>query len=290
MKKFLKYIALAAIASALMACEEKPLDPNSQIFDSVQEENAFDKWLITNYIEPYNIMLKYRMEMNESDLNYWLVPAEYDKSIQIAKLMKFLCFEPYDEITGSKEFIRTYYPKMIHLIGSGAYRNNGTFVLGTAEGGLKITMYFVNELQLDPDYLNEYYFKTMHHEFAHILNQTKPYSTDFDAISGPDYVTDTWSDAWASDAEAQKNGFISQYASSEAGEDFVELLSIYVTNPPEYWTNVLKNAGAGADIINAKFDIVYNYMLNSWNIDLNELRDVIQRRQGEIGTLDLETL
>ena len=132
MKKFLKYIALAAIASALMACEEKPLDPNSQIFDSVQEENAFDKWLITNYIEPYNIMLKYRMEMNESDLNYWLVPAEYDKSIQIAKLMKFLCFEPYDEITGSKEFIRTYYPKMIHLIGSGAYRNNGTFAQALA--------------------------------------------------------------------------------------------------------------------------------------------------------------
>lgn len=290
MKKFFKYIALAAIASALMACEEKPLDPNSQIFDSVQEENAFDKWLITNYIEPYNIMLKYRMEMNESDLNYWLVPAEYDKSIQIAKLMKFLCFEPYDELTGSKEFIKSYYPKMIHLVGSGAYRNNGTFVLGTAEGGLKITMYFVNEMIIDPAYLNEYYFKTMHHEFAHILNQIKPYSTDFNAISGPDYVTDTWSDAWASEREAQQNGFISEYASSEHGEDFVELLSIYVTNTPEYWNNVLKNAGAGAEKINAKFEIVYNYMLNSWNIDLNELRDIIQRRQGEIDTLDLETL
>jgi substrate import-associated zinc metallohydrolase lipoprotein len=230
------------------------------------------------------------MEKNESDFNYWLVPATYENSIKMAKLMKFLCLEPYDEITGSKEFIKSYYPKMIHLVGSGAYRNNGTFVLGTAEGGLKITMYFVNEMQLDPDYLNEYYFKTMHHEFAHILNQTKPYSTDFNAISGSEYVTDTWSDAWASDAEAQKSGFISQYASSEAGEDFVELLSIYVTNPASYWNNIIKNAGAGADIINAKFEIVYNYMLNSWNIDLNELRDVIQERQAQIGTLDLETL
>ena len=52
----------------------------------------------------------------------------------------------------------------------------------------------------------------------------------------------------------------------------------------------MKAAGDGASIISAKFDIVYNYMLNSWNIDLNELRDVIQRRQGEIDTLDLETL
>ena len=290
MTKFLKYIALALVAMSFIACEEQPLDPNSQILDSKLEQNEFDKWLVTNYIEPYNIMFKYRMEKNESDFNYWLVPATYENSIKMAKLMKFLCFEPYDELTGSKEFIKSYYPKMIHLVGSGAYRNNGTFVLGTAEGGLKITMYFVNEMIIDPAYLNEYYFKTMHHEFAHILNQIKPYSTDFNAISGPDYVTDTWSDAWANDAEAQKNGFISAYASSEAGEDFVELLSIYVTNTEAYWNNVIKNAGAGADKINAKFDIVYNYMLNSWNIDLNELRDIIQRRQGEIDTLDLETL
>ena len=291
MKKYIKYLAIAAFAVFAASCHEKPLDYcNSQIIDSKVEQNDFDKWLVENYIEPYNIMFKYRMEKNESDFNYWLVPATYENSIKMAKLMKFLCLEPYDEITGSREFIKSYYPKMIHLVGSGAYRNNGTFVLGTAEGGLKITMYFVNEMQLDPDYLNEYYFKTMHHEFAHILNQTKPYSTDFNAISGSEYVTDTWSDAWASDAEAQKSGFISQYASSEAGEDFVELLSIYVTNPASYWNNIIKNAGAGADIINAKFEIVYNYMLNSWNIDLNELRDVIQERQAQIGTLDLETL
>ena len=290
MKKYIKYLAIAAFAVFAASCQEKPLDPDSQILDSKVEQNEFDQWLVTNYIDTYNIMFKYRMEKNESDFNYWLVPATYENSIKMAKLMKFLCLEPYDEITGSREFIKSYYPKMIHLVGSGAYRNNGTFVLGTAEGGLKITMYFVNEMRLDPDYLNEYYFKTMHHEFAHILNQTKPYSTDFNAISGSEYVTDTWSDAWASDAEAQQNGFISQYASSEPGEDFVELLSIYVTNPASYWNNIIKKAGAGADIINAKFEIVYNYMLTSWNIDLNELRDVIQERQAQIGTLDLETL
>lgn len=290
MKKYIKYLAIAAFAVFAASCQEKPLDPDSQILDSKVEQNEFDKWLVTNYVDTYNIMFKYRMEKNESDFNYWLVPATYENSIKMAKLMKFLCLEPYDVITGSREFIKSYYPKMIHLVGSGAYRNNGTFVLGTAEGGLKITMYFVNEMRLDPAYLNEYYFKTMHHEFAHILNQTKPYSTDFNTISGSEYVTDTWSDAWASDAEAQQNGFISQYASSEAGEDFVELLSIYVTNTEAYWNNIIKNAGAGADIINAKFEIVYNYMLNSWNIDLNELRDEILTRQGQIETLDLETL
>jgi substrate import-associated zinc metallohydrolase lipoprotein len=179
---------------------------------------------------------------------------------------------------------------MIHLVGSGAYRNNGTFVLGTAEGGLKITMYFVNEMIIDPAYLNEYYFKTMHHEFAHILNQIKPYSTDFNAISGPDYVTDAWSDTWNGDADAQQNGFISEYASKEANEDFVELIAVYVTSTAAKWNSIISNAGDGAAIINAKFDIVYNYMLNTWGINLDDLREVVQRRQSEIGTLDLENL
>jgi substrate import-associated zinc metallohydrolase lipoprotein len=231
------------------------------------------------------------MEYIESDMNYYLVPAQYEKSVQIAKLMIHLCLQAYDEVTGDKEFIRTYFPKMIHIIGSAAYRNNGTMVLGTAEGGLKITLYMINSLQLDPDYLNQYYFHTMHHEFAHILHQTKPYSSDFEMISGTDYVKDTWNDAFKNDADAQQHGFITPYAASEANEDFVELLSTYITNTPKFWSDMLTTAGKdGSAIIEQKFDIVYNYMKNTWGIDLNDLRDVILKRQGEIDQLDLDNL
>lgn len=278
------------MAFAFIACEEKPLDPNSQVIDSDTEQNDFDKWLVSNYVEAYNIDFKYRMEMNESQMSYWLVPAEYNKSIVMAKLVRHLCLEAYDEITGSRDFIKEHFPKMIHLIGSAAYKDNGTMILGEAEGGLKITLYMINDLMLDPDYLNYYYFKTMHHEFAHILHQKKPYSTDFNLISGSDYVTDAWSDTWSGDADAQKNGFISEYASKEANEDFVELIAVYVTSTAAEWNSVIKNAGDGAAIINAKFDIVYNYMLNTWGINLDDLREVVQRRQSEIETLDLETL
>ena len=283
----------AALLLTVASCQEKPLDPNSQIIDSKVEMNDFDKWLVDNYTTPYNIDFKYRMEMNESDMNYWLVPAEYEKSIMMAKLMKHLCLEPYDEITGSKDFIKSYYPKMIHLIGSAAFKNNNTFVLGTAEGGLKITMYMINDLTPDIsiDDLNYYYFKTMHHEFSHILHQTKPYSTDFNTISGPDYVTDAWSSNWKSEADALKNGFISEYASKEANEDFVELISIYVTSTADEWNAMMKTAGTtGQSKISAKFEIAYNYMKTTWNIDLDELREIIQRRQGEISTLELDKL
>ena len=287
----MKYLSVMLVAFLLISCSEEKLDPNSQIFDSSVEQNEFDEWLVENYITPYNIEFKYRMEYIESDMNYYLVPAEYDKSIQIAKLMIHLCLQAYDDVTGSKEFIKTYFPKMIHIIGSPAYRNNGTMVLGTAEGGLKITLYMINSLQLDPEYLNEYYFHTMHHEFAHILHQTKPYSSDFEMISGSQYVKDTWNSTFKSDEEAQQKGFITPYASSEANEDFVELLSTYITNTPKFWSDMLKTAGKeGSAIISQKFDIVYNYMKNTWGIDLDELQAVILKRQAEIDQLDLDTL
>ena len=160
-------------------------------------------------------------------------------------------------------------------------------VLGTCEGCLKLTLYYINSLQLKPEFLNHYYFKTMHHEFAHILHQTKPYPSDFEMISGTDYVADTWSDVWESEAEAQKNGFISEYASKEANEDFVEIIAVYITNDATTWNNILNKAGDGGDVIQSKFDIIYNYMINSWGIDLDELRSVILRRESEIPTLDL---
>ena len=54
---------------------------------------------------------------------------------------------------------------------------------------------------------------------------------------------------------------------------------------------MLKTAGKeGSAIISQKFDIVYNYMKNTWGIDLDELQAVILKRQAEIDQLDLDTL
>ena len=46
----------------------------------------------------------------------------------------------------------------------------------------------------------------------------------------------------------------------------------------------------GAAIINQKFTIVYNYMLETWGINLDDLREIVLRRQQEIPELDLSTI
>ena len=61
---------------------------------------------------------------------YDLTPANYEKSVQMAKLVKHLCLQAYDEVTGSRDFIPSYFPKMVFLVGSPAYNNNGEVVLG----------------------------------------------------------------------------------------------------------------------------------------------------------------
>lgn len=284
MKKNIIYLLLLLVTVSFSACSEDELSSTSVIKDSHQTENAFDRWITDNLITDYNIDLKYRMEDILSDRNYNLVPADFKKSTQLAQLIKYLCLDVYDEVTGSTEFIRSYFPKMIHFVGSPAYRNNGTMILGTAEGGLMITLYNVNDIDVtNVGDLNYYYFKTIHHEFAHILHQTKPYSTDFNEISGGDYVKDSWNTTYSSEEESLPYGFISPYSASAVDEDFVELISIYVTNPATEWENKMKKAGdAGRTIIESKFEIVYNYMLNSWNIDLNKLRDTVLEHESKV--------
>lgn len=286
---------IAAMAAALFgasSCSEEALNPESVITADLYEKNDFDKWLEFNYVNPYNIDFKYRFEMNESDMNYYTIPADMESANMMAHLVKYLCVDTYDEVAGL-DFTRGYFPKMFFLIGEWEYRNNGTFILGTAEGGKKILLSGINYLPMflkqGADALNHYYIKTIHHEFTHILNQTKDYPVDFKQITGSGYVADSWSEP-PYDSEYLTNGFISSYAQHSDGEDFAEMLSIYVTNTQEYWDAQLKAAGsAGAKSINAKLDIVRLYMKSSWNIDIDQLRSTILRRQADVvaGKVDL---
>lgn len=290
MKKYI-YTLLFAASIVLGACSEDKLDSHSIFNTESPERNAFDTWLLLNYVVPYNIQFNYKYIDKESDNTYNLIPAEYDKCVAMAKLTKYLWIDSYNELLG-ETFIKTYCPRMIQLIGSKAYNSQGSVVLGTAEGGLKITLYNVNELNAnspDIDFLNTWFFKTMHHEFAHILHQTKNYSTDFNLIS-TDYQGPSWLNL-ESDEVANTMGFITRYASFSPDEDFVEIISNYITHDAGYWENVLNNGGALGKIkLQKKFDIVRKYLKDSWSIDIDKLRNIVQRRSGSLSEVDLENL
>ncbi|MBR1448876.1 MAG: putative zinc-binding metallopeptidase [Prevotella sp.] len=286
---FLAVCAISASAALFTSCSDET--GQDIIIERSRAKTPFDYWLDTNYVAPYNIAYLYRYEDKESDMNYYTVPADYNKAVILAHLVKYLCLEAYDE-AGGIGFTRANFPKMIFTIGEWEYRNNGTFILGTAEGGKKILLTGVNELDQhldDPEEMNEYYFKTIHHEFTHILNQTKEYTASFQLITGTGYVADSWSDA-PFDTNYLKRGFISAYSQYSHEEDMAEMQSMYICHSPEQWQAWMEEAGPeGARLLNAKLDIVRAYLLTAWNIDIDTLRDVLQRRQVDVvaGRVDL---
>lgn len=307
MKKNIVYGLLVFSFLSVSCNQDTDIDYANSIFteETEPERGVFDEWVLNNYTDPYNILLKYRMEDKESDMTHILIPAAYEKSVILAKIVKYVWLEAYDETTGDPNFLRHYVPKILHFIGSPAYEDNGTMVIGTAEGGMKITLYNVNDIDpahISIDMLNEYYFQTMHHEFAHILHQTKNFDPAFERITENSYVGSDWYiktdpitgiSSSRSDKDAWQEGFVTAYAMSEPREDFVENIAVYVTNTEAYWNNMLANAGeTGKTIILRKFDVVYNYMLQTWNIDLKLLREIVLRRQNEIakGEVDLSVI
>lgn len=251
---------LSAAPVLLSSCCDDDLSKNSIFGEDVKtpERDGFDTWLYLNYTHPYNIQFNYKYVDKESDNTYNLVPADRTKAVAMAKLVKYLWMDSYVELMNDNGlFFKSYCPKIIQLIGSKAYNEQGSVVLGTAEGGMKITFYNVNELDpnnLSISFLNEWFFETMHHEFAHILHQTKNYPTDFKQIS-TDYQGPSWLNL--QDKEAHQRGYITAYASNAPDEDFVELIANYVTHDEAWWNDVLEDAGdAGKEKIDRKFKIV----------------------------------
>lgn len=283
---------LAVTAAGFTACSSDDPDTGVTVITTGNtEKTPFDLWLTNNFNKPYNIDFKYRYEDIEGDFDYYLVPARYEDAVTMAHLVKYLCVETYNEVAGT-DFTCRYFPKMFYTVGEWEYKNNGTFILGTAEGGRKIFLAGLNYLPDclgDADALNYYYFKTIHHEFTHILNQTKTMPVAFQTVTYDGYVGDMWSEP-PYNSGYLNNGFISAYSQHSYGEDFAEMLSIYITNPASYWNETLAKASTDAQAaLNQKLDIVRDYMKSNFNIDIDELRDVLQRRQADVvaGKVDL---
>ena len=261
--------------------------PNTQV-----ERNAFDKWWVQNYANPYNIRFAYRLRDIDTETNYNVSPADSAKATKLAIIFKYLWLDAYAEVAGA-DFVKANAPRTIIAIGSPGINAQGLQTAASAEGGYTVRVYRVNDLDQNilenQDQLTENYFHTIHHEFTHILNQKKPYPVAYDQISKADYLGSEW--IRKKDPEALRAGFISPYSMENPGEDIAELQSYYIPPTPQKWEEKLNKAGKpGRAIIEQKLDILRGYLKNSWNIDIDQLRDAVLRRTHQVSSLDLNQL
>tara|TARA_R110002049_G_scaffold54249_1_gene151119 strand:- start:4148 stop:5131 length:984 start_codon:yes stop_codon:yes gene_type:complete len=313
---------LVATTYLLTACENEPALAESQIDTSTPILNELDLWLRQNFVNPYNIDVQYKWDINDTEVDRFLHPP-FERNVKpLAEILQSVWIEPYNTV-GGDDFIKTIAPR--EFIFSGGFNFNpggNTLTLGLAEQGARIVLFNIDLLDFDTILYEEDTFgpsddfgvqfsiigplSTIHHEYAHILNQIEPYDPAFDIVNPTDY-TSSWADR--SNEEARSLGYISAYASSQPSEDFVEMVAYMLNRSRSQWDALVNSIGVfdqqyfedtgqyryeednnGDVIINAeaissirqKEQLIVEYYQEKFNINFYELQELTYQALLEI--------
>jgi substrate import-associated zinc metallohydrolase lipoprotein len=197
--KYIRILVMTLLAVlTFTACSNDDLNSESIFVNSNSSAGNFDQWLVKNYTDPYNIKVLYRYNDLETDNGYNVSPADTAKAKALAIAIKHVWLGAYDEVAGP-DFLKQYSPRVFQFLGSPEY-NSRVRSFSVRQKGREITLFNVNALQPDNPYIDQesafpnhsskpmdnelLVLPTMHHEFCHILTQTKNYSTEFRALCG----------------------------------------------------------------------------------------------------------
>lgn len=290
MNKIYKNGLLSLIAVAMLASckKEGALNANLDIIDkNVISKTSTDDWLDQNYLNPYNIDVKYRFDRFELALGRNITPPLEEQVIPAMETVRDVWIKPFETVGGAT-FIKKISPKQFVLAGSASYNDDGTITLGTAEAGRKIVLYVINSFDKTNLASVKQMIQVIQHEYTHILNQTVDYQTDYQTISRGGYVANWPLESLAS---ARAAGFITQYARAAPVEDFAEMSSnMLMMGRVVYDAQVIAAPADGQVKLKKKEQYVVDYFKSSFNIDFYSLQTEVQNALNKISAPVLSSL
>lgn len=240
-------------------------------------KSELDKWIGQTLTDPYNIELIYRFERNETDPARNISPIELNRVKPTVEAILYTFLKVYEDIAGP-DFIKKYTPKQFVLYGSPSYNSNGSITLGTAEGGRKIVLYELNELNFSNSQQVRRKMRTIHHEFTHIINQMVAIPPSFEQVTKADYEADWTNTTSNSEAISRSLGFISRYSRSAPGEDFAETVAHLIVEGQLYYDNYAKQSGSDAyQKLKRKEALVVDYFKQYYNIDFKAIQQAFAK-------------
>ncbi len=272
---------LVLVALLISSCSDSSdTIKESQIDTSTPILSDLDVWLRSNFVSPYNIEISYLWGASNTDIARFLYPMQEDDVQRWSETIKNTWIDPYNEL-GGEDFIAKITPRQIVYSGGFNFNpNSPTITLGIAEAGTRITFFNLDFLDYSDENSIRRPLQTLHHEYAHILNQKFPFPDDFGLITPADY-TAQWFNLGFDDfgnpdpSEYLDLGFITAYASSQEGEDFVEIVATMLTNSRADFEAIIDSASpSGQAIIREKLGIVLAYFQENFGIDLYELQEL----------------
>ncbi len=275
--KLLQYKLFAILSIFTLSCKSVKEDVSAKV-DGLGgvalPKLSIDTWLDDNFTKPYNIEVKYRWDAYEVPLNKTLVPPLVSRVQPVMEAVKAIWIEPYVK-EASLDFIKKFCPKQYVLVGSANWNNDGTIVLGTAEGGRKVVLYQLNDFDKRNVEGVKQMLHTIHHEFGHILHQNILYPLAFKQIT-PGTYTSNWYNI--STDEALSLGYVTSYAMSGPDEDFVEMLSTMLVEGKTAFDERVNSLGESQakDNLRKKEQIVIDYLAKAYKINFRNLQTTTQ--------------
>lgn len=275
-KNIFKTLSFIALLGIMVSCRKEAalnVDLTKYNIDNPVANTDLDAWLKTTFLDEYNMDVIYRYTRYYYDNDKNVAPSNI---AQVRPQMQTVLdgfILPYRKIAGVT-FIKKSVPKEWVMFGSGAYQTDGSMILATASAGRRVTIYDVNNFNVNDASLVVGKLKTIHHEFTHILNQLVPMPADFQNITKSTYNA-TWTTV--ADVTARDNGYVTPYASSEPVEDFAEMTS-HLLVFGQAWFDARANAASavGKAALKAKEASVVQYFTINLGVDFRKLQQEVQ--------------
>jgi len=297
MKKL--FLPLAALAlTGLTGCDADIdyVQPSRQVVASttVSSLPRLDRYIQQAFAKKYNVDIAYRYDDKVTDRRYLLAPVKEEKALEYLNLIDYMFFQVYEAST-PEGYLQTHTIKYLNLFGSSGYAIDRRMA-GAAPQGM-IWIYNINELNTQyTGTVRSDYISVLFHESAHTLHEERAYPPEFDKLSALEYQKqDAFSYWWRTGQNASYAGFVSDYASTDADEDFAELFAYYILDSDSEWADRLKGAEGknrsdakytGREIIEKKVAIMKEYLRSEYSADLDKIRAEAQKRLPLVSSMD----
>ncbi len=250
-------------------------------------ESALDIYIQENFIDTYDMAVRYKFVDNYVKPGERVTPPRLDKVRPMLDFIEEFWIDPYLEVSNGEAFFKQHVPPEIIFLGGLIFNSDGTVTLGTADAGARITFTNVNDIDPEDEIWRDRQLNVVYHEFAHTIHQRYKLPPSFETISPSGYTS---AGSWfvLSDGEALQRGFVSPYATSSPNEDFAETVSfflfekdffeIYINQEPDCTSVACEQRNEGRKKIAQKLNAIIDHYDKSVDIDLEKLRDAIQSR------------
>lgn len=270
----LSAMALIMLTSLPACIPESDLSSGSNLDTAAPTRNTTDIWIVENFTEPYNIEVVYRWTESLADQSRYLYPPKMDNVQPALNIIKKLWIEPY--CTVDPDLVSRVAPRQIILVGGRNVNPSGTFTLGLAEAGKRISLFEIDLVNKESREDISRFIHTIQHEYMHILNQTKPFNEeDFGTITPSGYTSQWYNE---SEGNSRTLGFITSYARADVREDFAEMASNMLQLSRNEWNDLLKTIPEeGRSKIARKEQFMMAYYKSEFGIDLYRLQENVYK-------------